>query len=126
MDYLSLDQILSAEDLPTKDIEIPEWGGVVKIQGLSKAKADKVSLECFDDDGEVDTAKLQVQMVLHCLVEPKITEAELTLLVEKKASVFNRLAVECMAHNGSTEEVAEQSAATFPEGAELQHEQPED
>ena len=39
MKRLKLDDIQNAPDLPTKEIELPEWEVSVVVQGLSKADA---------------------------------------------------------------------------------------
>lgn len=41
MQYLTRDQILEAEDLLSEDVEVPEWGGVVKVRGLTGAERDR-------------------------------------------------------------------------------------
>lgn len=37
---LSRASILSADDLPIEDVEVPEWGGTVRVRGLSSAERD--------------------------------------------------------------------------------------
>lgn len=41
MTYLSADEILGAHDLPTEDVDVPEWGGTVRVQGLTGAERDR-------------------------------------------------------------------------------------
>jgi len=40
MGLLTREEILQAEDLPTEDVEVPEWGGSVLVQGLTGAERD--------------------------------------------------------------------------------------
>ncbi len=35
MAYLTKQQILAAVDLPSEDVAVPEWGGTVKVRGLT-------------------------------------------------------------------------------------------
>ena len=34
MSLLSKEAILAAQDLPSEDVEVPEWGGTVRVRGL--------------------------------------------------------------------------------------------
>ncbi|MBT8199581.1 MAG: phage tail assembly chaperone [Acidimicrobiia bacterium] len=42
---LTRDQILSAEDRPTSDVDVPEWGGTVRIRSLSGAERARIESE---------------------------------------------------------------------------------
>ena len=117
--YLTIDEILSAHDLPAKDIEVPEWGGVVRIEGLTKAKQVKIREATLDGEGYTDTEKLHEQLWINCVIEPQITLEQLNELRNKSAVVFDRISLEIMKLNGDSKEVAEDSAATFPEGSEV-------
>lgn len=39
--YLTADQILGADDLRSEDVEVPEWGGTVRVRGMSGAERDE-------------------------------------------------------------------------------------
>ena len=41
MTYLSRDAILQREDIVTEDVEVPEWGGTVRVRGMSGVERDK-------------------------------------------------------------------------------------
>jgi hypothetical protein len=38
--YLTRDAILQAPDLQGEDVAVPEWGGTVRVRGLSGAQRD--------------------------------------------------------------------------------------
>ena len=40
MTYLSRDAILQREDIKTEDVEVPEWGGTVRVRGMSGVQRD--------------------------------------------------------------------------------------
>lgn len=40
-DYLSADDILNADDLGTEDVDVPEWGGKVRVRGLTGTERDQ-------------------------------------------------------------------------------------
>ena len=41
MTYLTRDAILQREDIVTEDVEVPEWGGTVRVRGMSGVERDK-------------------------------------------------------------------------------------
>lgn len=40
-DYLSAEQILDAQDLTIEDVPVPEWGGTVRVKGMSGTERDR-------------------------------------------------------------------------------------
>ena len=100
-EFLSVEQILSVNDLPVEVVDVPEWGGKVKIQGLSRAAYDQVgkSAEVIvpatgpgqqpkvtrDDDKFADA------LFLACVIEPRFTEEHLPALRNKSLGALNRV-----------------------------------
>ena len=41
MSYLSKDDIWKADDRPVRDVEVPEWDGVVRVRALSGGQRDE-------------------------------------------------------------------------------------
>jgi hypothetical protein len=50
---LSKEAILAADDRPTMDVEVPEWGGTVRVRALSGAERDayEIALAGIRPDG---------------------------------------------------------------------------
>lgn len=48
MKLLSAEQILEAQDLPTVDIDVPEWGGTVRLQALTGVEREAFHLAARD------------------------------------------------------------------------------
>ncbi len=50
---LTREDILAVEDRPTRDVPVPEWGGVVRVRGLSGKERDEyeVALSGLRPDG---------------------------------------------------------------------------
>lgn len=40
-EYLSAEQILDADDLAIEDVAVPEWGGTVRVKGMSGTERDR-------------------------------------------------------------------------------------
>jgi hypothetical protein len=74
---LSLEQIRAAEDVASLvDVEMKEWGGVVKVRGLSRGEV--LKLKDFEgNDGDA-------WLVHVALVEPVLTLEEATAVVTEK------------------------------------------
>lgn len=59
MGLLSKDAILSAQDLETRDVTVPEWGGVVRVKGLTAAERDAFESEIVQRNGRNVTQNLR-------------------------------------------------------------------
>lgn len=101
MPMLTVEAILAAADLPEEVVPVPEWGGAVKVRGLSRASYDAIaeaSTVAVAPTGpgqtattKRDDAKFSDQLFLACVVEPRFTEAHLAGLRNKSLSALNRV-----------------------------------
>ena len=89
--FLSREAIL-ASALPFEDVEIPEWGGVVRIQAMD-AQTGTAYLEKTKDVKEDDISTL---LVTFCAVDDNgkllFTPDDLPMLNEKQMDPVNKLA----------------------------------
>jgi hypothetical protein len=46
--YLSRDEILKADDLKVVDVDVPEWGGVVRVRALSGVERDQYEVSIIE------------------------------------------------------------------------------
>jgi hypothetical protein len=102
MAYLSADQILGADDLRGEDVEVPEWGGVVRVQGMSGASRDKFESAMLNDgmDGVSKDKALdnyRARLAALCMVDGAgkrlfRSDAEVRRLGEKSADALSRVA----------------------------------
>jgi hypothetical protein len=49
--YLSAEQILGASDLDYEDVEVPEWGGTVRVREMPGTERDKFESQFVGKDG---------------------------------------------------------------------------
>lgn len=100
MAILSLDAILGANDIPEEVVDVPEWGGQVKVRGLSRAafdritQASEVAIPATPGQSATtgrDEAKFSDQLFLACVVEPQFSEEHLDALREKSIGALNRV-----------------------------------
>lgn len=64
MGLLTREQILAAEDLPTRIVPVPEWGGDVRVRSLTLKEREAYEVEKFRTKGEHSTASLIVACVV--------------------------------------------------------------
>jgi len=101
MAILSVEQILGADDIPSEIVEVPEWGGEVKVRGLSRAAFEKIGkasevILAPTGPGQSpvtsrDEAKFSEQLFLACVVEPQFSEEHLEALRDKSMAALNRV-----------------------------------
>ncbi|MVO87933.1 hypothetical protein GPA10_25035 [Streptomyces sp. p1417] len=51
MGYLSAEQILTADDLKYEDVDVPEWGGTVRVREMPGTERDKFESAFLGKDG---------------------------------------------------------------------------
>jgi hypothetical protein len=102
---LTRDQILAAADLPFEDLDVPEWGGTVRVQGLSLGALFAIDAGATRKDGAIDTEKRVRAMLAASIVgedgKPLFGEADLEGLSRKSAVVLRRLLAVVDALNGT-------------------------
>lgn len=90
MTYLTRDEILSAQDLPTEDVDVPEWCGVVRVRGLSGTARDEYEAARFDR-----IPNLRAKFASLCIVDehsaPLFTDVDVVRLGQKSAQALERV-----------------------------------
>lgn len=84
------EEILAAQDTRTDEVFVEEWDTHVKVQGLTKKQQLDIRTASMVD-GEPDAEKSQTGMWLEGVVEPKFSEAQLPLLLQKNAGAVDRV-----------------------------------
>lgn len=51
MTYLSAEQILNSNDLAYEDVDVPEWGGTVRVREMPGTERDKFESQFVGKDG---------------------------------------------------------------------------
>ncbi|URM90421.1 hypothetical protein LUW75_10900 [Streptomyces sp. MRC013] len=101
MALLTKDQIAQADDRQWEDVPVPEWGGEVRIMGMSGTdrNAYQASLVVMGPNGKPSGIRLEDQtakLVARCLVGEDFkrlyTDKEVKALGAKNGGVLERLA----------------------------------
>ncbi|MBI5964940.1 MAG: hypothetical protein HY863_15785 [Chloroflexi bacterium] len=98
---LSKSSILAAQDLPFENVDVPEWGGTVRVIGLNAKDAQRYSSRLVvinPLDGKVQKLKLDTVMtdlLVRTIVDenndPLFSEDDIEALGKKSAQVLTRL-----------------------------------
>lgn len=105
MGTLSRDQILGADDRKTDEVEVPEWGGSVRIRSMSGAELQEYVRAVAETKDEVDNVDDVLLLVHFSIVDDSgnrlfPAKDDVKLLAEKNIHVLNKIAQACMGVNG--------------------------
>jgi len=100
MGYLTKAQILEVQDLPVEDVHVPEWGGMVRVRGLTGAERDRWELEGLRLRGQrlemnPGLDNFRARLVALCVIdeagERLFSDRDVPRLSEKSGAVLDRL-----------------------------------
>lgn len=107
MALLTKEQILQATDVDIEEIEVPEWGGVVRVCGLDAHYVQRLIQSGFIDQssGEADMGKLNlIDLAARSLVDEKgeqlLTRTEAKALGKKAFAPLMRVATKALQLTG--------------------------
>ncbi len=110
--YLTIEQIAAAVDLPEEDVPVPEWGGTVRVRGLTKGEQQQIRREARIN-GEIDMQLIELLMVQYGCVEPKLDSGGVELLRSKSAVAVERVVQAIARANVATVEEHEATKRRF-------------
>jgi hypothetical protein len=96
---LNRDQILAAEDLQHQDVPVPEWGGTVRIRGLTGDERDAYEITMMKnreaaDKGDLTDAHIRAALVAMSIVDEEgkrlFSIADIKALGSKSAAALDR------------------------------------
>lgn len=109
---LTDEEIVAADDLKTVVVEIPEWGGAVKLRQLSRAQWKKVVKDA-SGSGELDEDLFELYLIVESMVEPNLTADRVEQLRQKNATVLEKLVLEVLNHSEVNAGALESLLETF-------------
>lgn len=114
---LTADEIMDADDRPTKIVPVPEWGeGVgVKIQALSKQQ----QIDCKKASrvgNMIDEDLFDLHLFGAAVVEPKLTQAQVEGLRAKNSHAIDRVIGEIVSLSGMDAEAIALVEKMFRDG----------
>lgn len=98
------EQILSAQDIPTREVEVPEWGLTVTVRGLSGGARDAIEATYTAADGSLDRERFgnfRAAVVAKAIVDEEgdrvFSDADVEALGEKSSLAIGRIFEAAMA-----------------------------
>ena len=113
---LSVEDILTAPDIQEKVVEVPEWGGAVKIRSFTKQRQIQLRAQALVG-GEVDSERMELLMFIEGVVEPKFGVEHIDLLKGKSASAMDRVLGAILELGGMTPEAQNEMERDFRQGS---------
>lgn len=88
---ITREQILSLDDLGSELVEVPQWGGVVRVRGMTLGEQDRFELTLREDK-----ALVRARVLTWCVLDadtgrPLFLEGDAPALAQRSAAVFLRL-----------------------------------
>lgn len=121
---LSIDDILAVQDVQERVVEVPEWGGAVRIRGMTKARREVLVKRAtlkhatqFQKAGELDAGYFEMLMLVESVVDPKLEIAHIPLLKEKSVAAIDRISRAVLDLNGLTGWLRGDLEETFSNGS---------
>jgi len=116
---LTIEDILLAPDLESKEVAVPEWGGTVKVKGMTKREQQQMRKSTTDPQtGQIDSDMLEAAMLAHCLADPVVTVEQAEQLMQKSATAVDRVLTAAMDVAGMSDTAQKAMARTFHAGDE--------
>jgi hypothetical protein len=119
MSILNRDAILDAEDKNYEDVDVPEWGGTVRIAGMTGADRNsyQASMVVLSPNGTVQRLNMQDQLaklISRCLIDESgerlFSDKDIKALSAKSGAVLDRLGDVAMRLSGLRKEDVEAAA----------------
>ena len=107
MSLLSKTAILAAQDLQTEDVEVPEWGGAVRVRSFTGRERDAFEASMVRGDGrdrKVDLTNMRARLVGLTVIDETgqrlFTDDEVDLLGAKSGAALDRVFAVAQKLNG--------------------------
>jgi hypothetical protein len=120
---LTKDAILAANDLVTEDVEVPEWGGTVRVRTISGAERDAFEQAIVTRKGknvQTNLANIRAKMVALCVVDENgqrlFADKDVLLLGTKSAAALDRVFTVAQQLAGLTDKDVDELAENLETG----------
>jgi|SRR6185503_236619 len=98
-------RILNADDVRSEDVEVPEWGVTVRVQGMTGAERARYLQATVGEDGKPNFDRIYPEVLIACAYDPETGEkvfeaADRDALNGKAAGATERIAKVAMRLSG--------------------------
>lgn len=95
MTLLSREAILAYDDSQSEDVEVPEWGGAVRVVGLTGAERDRFEASVVGNGKQMQLSNLRARLIAMCVVDESgerlFGTADVGALGNKSAAALERV-----------------------------------
>jgi hypothetical protein len=120
---LTKEQILAIDDVQVRDVEVPEWGGVVRVRGLTGTQRDAFESEVVVLNGsntQRNLRNIRARLVAITAVDDKgarlFTHKDVDALGAKSARALDRVFSAASELSGLSAADVEELAENFADG----------
>jgi hypothetical protein len=102
---LTKEQILQADDSRVVDVEVPEWGGTVRVTVMTGADRDRFEADTIGRNGSTNLANIRARLAAMCIVDDQgermfTSPDDVKDLGHKSAAALDRVFEACQRLNG--------------------------
>lgn len=117
MTYLSKDDILKADDLPTEDVPVEAWGGTVRVRGLTGTERDRFEFALAAARNDPSKVQVRAEIVGRCIIDADgkrvFTDNEIGRLGAKSGAALDHIFDVVRELSGMGEESTNEAAEDF-------------
>jgi len=103
MGLLTREQILSADDVKTEVVPVPEWGGEVRVRGLTGLQRDRFEARVVEEDFDNVRAAYAAASIIDEDGNQMFTAEDIDELGNKSASALQRVLLVAQRISGVSE-----------------------
>ena len=112
---LTFDEIVEADDTAEETVYVKEWGGSVKLKGITKTEFDYLRRQSRSKANKGRSQSIIEREVLVAgMVSPRLTIERYNLLMEKSSGVIVRLTNRILEKSGLADEAEARREQRFP------------
>jgi len=95
MAILTKEAISKVKDLVTEDVEVPEWGGTVRVKMMTAQERDVYELSIYEDEQNNRSENVRARLCVSVMIDEKGNRIfglnEVKVLGKKSAKAVNRV-----------------------------------
>ncbi len=114
---LTREQILEVQDIQSQIVDVPEWGGSVKVQGMTGEERDGFEASTFKGKGkdiQLNWRNIRAKLVAHSVVNGDgkrvFNDRDVKALGKKSAAALDRVFAVAQELSGITQDDVEELA----------------
>ncbi len=120
MGLLNKSAILGAEDLKHEDVEVPAWGGSVRVRVMTGAERDEFRAAIASESGGIPVGKFSAALLVATCIDETgarlFTMEDMEALQEKSAASLDAPAAVAMRLNGLGSEAVQEAEKNSASG----------